>query len=177
MKIHIVDDIPCIRRAIREEIEKPWSGSSEAGAVHGPLPAIDSEWKFVWKLLESTEIEKGDIVLSDLYPASYWKSVPKPTLYAPADPLPEDPTNFYLAALDAIQRFLSEIPRLGANLCLLTYVPNFIENELKTPEAAADLRRILEEQDFRVFEKDDQTDKPENFADAVREVHRLIGVR
>lgn len=175
--IHIVDDIPCARRVILEGIEgalgKPAvdPGSGEA------IATLDSGWRFIWNLLDSGEVKEGDVVVSDLFPVTYWKDVPGEPLYDPVSPLPDDPTNIYLAALDSIQRFMRQVSERGAHLLLVTYVPNFLVKE--SAEKAADhVREVLnqEQSEERLtwFEKPTRENNPEDFAATVDKVCELV---
>jgi len=172
--VHIVDDIPCTRRVIREGIESSLRASAVEPDSGEAIVTIDSEWKYIWDLLASGAIEKKDVVVSDLFPKTYWKDVPGEPLYDPVSPLPDDPTNIYLAALDAIQRFARKVPERGASLVMVTYVPNFLEKAMGTKEAADSIRDVLDKEEFAWFEKPDRKNSRENFAAAIAKACELV---
>ncbi|HEY7950410.1 MAG TPA: hypothetical protein VID51_06190 [Solirubrobacterales bacterium] len=175
--IHIVDDIPCARRVVLEGIKEVLGepaidpGSGEA------IATVDSGWRFIWNLLDSGRIKAGDVVVSDLFPVSYWENVPGKPLYDPVSPLPEDPTNIYLAALDSIQRFVPRVPERRAHLVLVTYVPNSLEKD-GAQKAADHIREVLNqkqsEERLTWFEKPNRENNGENFATAIDKVCELV---
>lgn len=168
--VHIVDDIEGDRHCVATLLEKSWGTSSGA-----PRPAqVNKDWRFIWDLTESGELEPGDVVIADLYPAGYWREVPQPTLYAPEPSLPDDPTNLYKAALDVIQRFMRQVPERSAHLIVVTYVPNFIEKDLHIPVLAEKIRGVLAAESFEFFEKNDQFQDEAAFAQVVDRTNAVL---
>jgi len=167
--IHIIDDIPCARELLHKEIESSLGMPSSERDLQ-----FDSHWEYLWDLLEADVVEKADIVISDLFPASYWKKVPGKPLYKPSTPLPDDPTNIYLGSLDAIQRFMRQVPKLGAHLLVVTFVPNFLETNMGNEVAANSVREVLDGEDLLWFEKPNREIKRENFEGPISKACELV---
>lgn len=174
--IHIVDDDPDIRDAMRASLEESWKSNQEPRTGNATVQ-IRSDWKFAWLLARSPDLHRGDIAVCDLYPSGYWDDVPKPTVHAKVGSNPDDPRNLYKATLDLIERFLRRIVDNRAHLVVLTYVPRFIEKEIKyegEPPLAQHIRDLLAEEKFDWYEKLDRSAQPYNFTEVTARVNEIL---
>jgi hypothetical protein len=169
--IHVVDDIEIDRDQIADLLEGSGK-ASRSGAVGTEANIIT--WRFIWELVCSEKLKKGDIVISDLYPEGYWKQVPLPMLYPPSKSLPGDPTNLYKATLDVIQRFMRQVRKRDAHLIVITYVPNWIQQELGIPILANKIRSVLDAEKFEFYEKANQFEDDACFRKAADRAIELL---
>lgn len=188
--VHLVDDTESFRDALSEALKSAWR---DAKRPESQWPDI-REWDLVWNLTEALDNEEvvpeqGDIVVTDLYPAGYWKKVKRlghRTTESRSDTLPGDPTNMYRAVTDIRRRFLPCLTQHGLKVIVLTYVPRHIEkirpdqsplSHKELVDVADKVRTMLRhEKNWRLIEKQNRrvTDR-ENVEEAVDVVNELLG--
>lgn len=148
--LYVVDDSEEDRAIIVRLLEESWEKNE------GPSDRPDVEERdVIWDLIEGNDLKEGDVVIADLYPTEYWKEVPPPRPIR-VRPRPKDPTNFFNATVDIVERFLSKVPERGAELIVMTYIPHFMEWEIGVPIAGEKLRELLESQKLILLEKKHQ---------------------
>lgn len=167
--IHIVDDHPTLRKKIIGEIRHRLEFDERQVAVKGR--------QYVWQVIESDDVQSDDIVISDLYPAGYWRKAPEGRLYHPANPGSDDIENIVLGSLDVIQRFLRPLKaQYKTHVFVMTYVPQFFEESGDIANATF-IRDTLDKEKFDgILYKVDQTNGPTNYAAAVEQALALIAV-
>jgi len=146
--VHVVDDSEADRAMVVRLLGKSWT----LGQGPPARPEV-VEWSFVWDLLAERQLSENDLVLADLYPSEYWTVVPTPKPVK-LDARPNDPTNFFNASVDMVDRFLVQVPARGADLILMTYVPHYMERELEVEIAGGKLRDFLQAQPLTLIEKE-----------------------
>jgi hypothetical protein len=166
--VHIIEDQTSDLEMIKDLLETSWK------EVVPPKPNAVG-WKYAWDLLKSGELERDDVVVADLYPTDYWLVAPPPKP-VPQPSLPKDPTNFNTASIDMIKRFLRPIAEESAHLFVITYIPNWIENDLEIPVAAKKMRDILNAQPFEIIEKERKYDPEDCFRSVVQRVNEVLGL-
>lgn len=114
-------------------------------------------WLFMWQLTESDELDAGDVVIADLFPTEFWEKVPPPKPEK-KNSLPKDPTNMFNACVYMIKRYLRPANEQDIKLVVITYVPHYMERDLKVKAAGEKLREVLNAEDFLVFEKEEHRD-------------------
>lgn len=166
--LHIVDDSEKDRKIIVRLLEESWESNE------GPpdLPEV-KESDFIWELLEGSDLKTGDVVIADLYPTEYWEKAPPPKPIR-VRPRPKDPTNFFNATVDMVERFLSKVPERGAELIVMTYIPHFMERDIEVPIAGEKLRDLLESHRLILLEKEHQYEDEDCSRKAIEAANEVL---
>jgi hypothetical protein len=186
--LHIVDDTDSFRTALRNAWERSWD---QSGRSSSERPTF-REWDFIWDLTKwleagTVEPQRGDIVVTDLYPSGFWarvKHLAEPPTQKQIKTLPGDPTNMYRAALDIRKRFLPVLTEHKLQVVILTFLPRFIEGikPAETPlsheqlvDIANKVRAAIKVEDWVVIEKyNREVRDPRNVEEAVTTVNDLL---
>jgi len=166
--LYVVDDSEDDRNMIVRLLEASWA-SNEAPPV---LPEVKQR-DFIWDLLDGNELQKRDIVIADLYPTEYWELAPPPK--PSREPSrPKDPTNFFNAAVDMVNRFYSKVPEHGAELIVMTFIPHYMERKIEVPIAGEKLRAFLKSQHLTLLEKERQHEDEDCARKAVEVANEVL---
>lgn len=177
IRIHLVDDAPTQRSALRRTIEK------KLEATGPPISAqFFDKYQYIWDLvpsptLESPNLRAGDMVVCDLYPSGYWHLINTTEWglgsYTPEEPLGDSVQNMKNACFDIAERFLGPLEHeKRVHIFVLTYVPPYFRSEnINQPQAAEEVLDKLRQQKLtHVSEKKDRSRDEVNFieiADAI----------
>jgi hypothetical protein len=167
--VFVIDDNATLRRAILERL----SGCIDAKAT----PVRFVETRFIWDLFGKLEPHRDDIVISDLYTAGYWLRVPPGSHYTPVNPLEDDSGNIVLGSVDAKERFLRPLRRMGVQVFLVTFVPGWLRMRGRAELADSLEADLASEQLARVHLKIDQSADPRNFEAVCQDVAQLLKER
>lgn len=164
--IFVIDDNATLRRAIRKHMAEQLDTSS--------APVRFVETKFIWDLFDKLKPRRGDIAISDLYTAGYWRRAPEGSHYTPVNAMEDDSGNLVLGSVDTAERFLRPLRGRGVHVFLITFVPGWLR-DVGRPELADSLVADLEnEQLAGVYQKLDQSADVRNFEDVCQDVAKLL---
>lgn len=165
--IHIVDDNQTLQDALHDVIYDRFKTFENPPRVRGE--------RYVWDLLDSGEVQPGDIAVCDLYPAGYWADVPGTPLYSRVDVLGDDIQDMVRASFDLAQRFLRPLQHdMKADVIVFTFVPEFMRRKGREVEAIAVLEALEAQHLYRVIQKADQSTGEHNLAETVDAVMDLL---